>query len=67
MQNQLLETVGKETYLLLPNLKRFATDAVKDGQEAALECIFEHFQLWICRSLYASSICYLETNRRGCG
>ena len=31
------------TYRFLPYLKRFATDAVQNRQESALECVFKHF------------------------
>lgn len=29
-------------YLFFPDLQRLAADAVQDGQETRLECVFEH-------------------------
>lgn len=31
------------SYFLIPDLQRFAANAVEDGQETALERVFEHF------------------------
>lgn len=34
-----------KTHLLIPNLERFAADAVENRQEPTLKRIFEHFRL----------------------